>query len=395
MTTQESPQIGFRLPTSNTAPQPASPPSLPNPGSVAAGPSASFPGTSMGGTTVPGSIAPDAAARATPPSSYGTPSGLANDFNRPVPTAQGYAESTGGVSFAHASYAPGHSATGAPLTHTSAADSYASASSTPAGPYASGSTPYGFPRASVPASGPPATVHGGTASFGSAYQAHDSRTLEHGTDVSGIEIPEGFIPDPQVPPPSAPTAPPLDSAAPSSTAPDSTFPGSAPPVPGMPLSGQGAAQVPQVPGRTNCPPGLEYLVLIDQELEVQAPPGTPIAQIRQRWSICHPYFTVYSPQDEPALDVVGPICTESMPCKCDVKFEVRSMNGVAIGAVTKEWGGLVKEYFTDVDTFNVSFPIDLDVHMKAALLALSLLIDYMFFEESCKRNDDRAPGMVG
>ncbi|KAL3250789.1 hypothetical protein MRX96_055365 [Rhipicephalus microplus] len=127
-----------------------------------------------------------------------------------------------------------------------------------------------------------------------------------------------------------------------------------------------------------------------QEMEVQAPPGTPIAQIRQRWSICHPYFTIYSPENEPALHVVGPICTESLPCKCDVKFEVRSMNGVTIGAVTKEWGGLVKEYFTDSDSFNVSFPLDLDVNMKAALLALSLLIDYMFFEDSWSKKDKRA-----
>ncbi|XP_065285742.2 phospholipid scramblase 1-like isoform X2 [Dermacentor albipictus] len=113
-----------------------------------------------------------------------------------------------------------------------------------------------------------------------------------------------------------------------------------------------------------------------QEMEVQAPPGTPVAQIRQRWSICHPYFTIYTQEDEPALNLVGPICTESVPCKCDVKFEVRTMNGVAIGSVTKEWGGLVKEYFTDTDTFNVSFPLDLDVNMKAALIAAALLIEH-------------------
>lgn len=52
------------------------------------------------------------------------------------------------------------------------------------------------------------------------------------------------------------------------------------------------------------------------------------------------------------------------------------MNGVTIGAVTKEWGGLIKEYFTDIDTFNVSFPLDLDVNMKAALLAAALLIKW-------------------
>ncbi|XP_077514966.1 phospholipid scramblase 2-like [Amblyomma americanum] len=132
-----------------------------------------------------------------------------------------------------------------------------------------------------------------------------------------------------------------------------------------------------------------------QKMEVQAPPGTTIAFVRQRWSICHPYFTIYTAEEEPALHIVGPICTESIPCKCDVKFEVSTMNGVAIGAITKEWGGLVKEYFTDTDTFNLSFPLDLDVRMKAALVASAMLIDYMFFEEAYKRKEDRGPGMAG
>ncbi|KAL1437203.1 hypothetical protein MTO96_049185 [Rhipicephalus appendiculatus] len=283
-------------------------------------------------------------------------------------------------------------------------------------------------------------------------------------NADGIEIPEGFIPDPVVPPSSVPGAPRRDS-----TAPGPAAPGPAAPVPSAPSSGQGAAQAPQVPGRPDCPPGLEPLAHLEhiviqqnvellevflgieganhyeaknpmgqliynireqsnfcarcccgpgrcleidvldstmsvvihivrplrcshcccfcclQEIEVQAPPGTPIAQIRQRWSICRPYFTIYTPEDEPALHVVGPICTESLPCKCDVKFEVHSTNDVVIGAVTKEWGGLVKEYFTDADSFNVTFPLDLAVKMKAALLALSVLIDYMFFEDSCRK----------
>ncbi|KAH9375990.1 hypothetical protein HPB48_021477 [Haemaphysalis longicornis] len=54
--------------------------------------------------------------------------------------------------------------------------------------------------------------------------------------------------------------------------------------------------------------------------------------------------------------------------------QVRSMNGIAIGAITKKWSGLVKEYFTDIDNFGVSFPMDLDVHLKATLLATTMLI---------------------
>ncbi|XP_049270079.1 phospholipid scramblase 2-like [Rhipicephalus sanguineus] len=418
------PQAGFQLPTASTASPPESSRTLPT------------------------------AAHVTPPSVYGTPRDPANDSNRSVPTTYGYQVSPGASSYAPASYAPGYDATRAPQMNTYAADSYGAASPAAAAPYASGTTSYGYGDRRAPEyhpSGP--AVHGAPASSGSAYQTPGSQAYGSSTNprvsAGSIERPEGFIPGPYSPRSSVPGAPPRDSTVPSPAA----------PLPGAPFSGQGAAQAAQVPGRPDCPAGLEYLTHVEQiviqqkvelievflgidsanayeaknamgqliynirenssfcarcccgpqrcleidvsdytntvvihivrplrcshcccfcclqAVEVQAPPGTPIARIRQRWSICHPYFTIYSPEDEPALHVVGPICTESMPCKCDVKFEVRSRDGVAIGAVTKEWGGLVKEYFTDADSFNVTFPLDLAVNMKAALLALSVLIN--------------------
>jgi len=41
--------------------------------------------------------------------------------------------------------------------------------------------------------------------------------------------------------------------------------------------------------------------------------------------------------------------------------------------------------FTKADNFAVSFPIDLDVRMKAVLLGTIFLIDFMYFEQ--KKND--------
>ena len=45
-----------------------------------------------------------------------------------------------------------------------------------------------------------------------------------------------------------------------------------------------------------------------------------------------------------------------------------------IGEIRKAWSGLVKEAYTDADNFGVSFPLDLDVHLKAALLGCVFLI---------------------
>lgn len=37
--------------------------------------------------------------------------------------------------------------------------------------------------------------------------------------------------------------------------------------------------------------------------------------------------------------------------------------------------------FTNADTFGVTFPVDLDVKLKAALIGAVFLIDFMFFEQ--------------
>ncbi|XP_075535316.1 phospholipid scramblase 2-like [Dermacentor variabilis] len=119
-----------------------------------------------------------------------------------------------------------------------------------------------------------------------------------------------------------------------------------------------------------------------QVVEVQAPPGTLIGHVRQLWSLCYPTYGIYDRDGLKVLDVVGPLCTTSLPCKCAVNFEVRSTNGAVVGKITKKWGGLITEALTDADTFGVTFPMDLDVHTKGSLMAMTMLIDYMFFESS-------------
>lgn len=53
-----------------------------------------------------------------------------------------------------------------------------------------------------------------------------------------------------------------------------------------------------------------------------------------------------------------------------------------MGKISKKWSGLAREYFTDADNFGISFPMDLDVKMKAVMLGACFLIDFMFFEKS-------------
>lgn len=59
---------------------------------------------------------------------------------------------------------------------------------------------------------------------------------------------------------------------------------------------------------------------------------------------------------------------------------MRSADGEhKVGEIKKNWSGLGTELFTDADHFGISFPLDLDVKMKAVLLGACLLIVCFLF----------------
>lgn len=122
-----------------------------------------------------------------------------------------------------------------------------------------------------------------------------------------------------------------------------------------------------------------------QIMEVSAPPGTLIGSVEQKWSICHPSYVIKDAIGDVVLTIKGPICTFSL-CG-DVEFHVYSKDGeTKVGKITKSWSGFAREAFTDADNFGISFPMDLDVKIKAVLLGACFLIDFMFFE---KGNNNR------
>ncbi|KAF7643245.1 hypothetical protein LDENG_00242860 [Lucifuga dentata] len=118
-----------------------------------------------------------------------------------------------------------------------------------------------------------------------------------------------------------------------------------------------------------------------QELEVQSPPGNPIGYVKQDWHPVLPKFTALNERMEPQLKVKGQCC--DCTCMSDVVFEVTSLDESAVvGQICRQWGGILQEVFTDADNFGISFPMDLDVKMKAVMLGACFLIDFMFFERS-------------
>ncbi|KAH7966873.1 hypothetical protein HPB49_020217 [Dermacentor silvarum] len=125
-------------------------------------------------------------------------------------------------------------------------------------------------------------------------------------------------------------------------------------------------QAPPAPPGIVCAPGLEYLALVDQIIIQQQ---VELLEAILHYETCNAYV---------AKNSMG-----------------QFMYNIAESKITKQWSGLARELFTDADTFGVTFPLDLDVHVKGALIAATMLIDYLFFEETHQKGgDDVLPGMA-
>lgn len=118
-----------------------------------------------------------------------------------------------------------------------------------------------------------------------------------------------------------------------------------------------------------------------QEIVIESPPGQVIGFVKQDPTFCIPKLTIYDAgKTTPLLKIVGPCCP--IACCSDVEFQVLDLSEQnKIGSVTKQWTGFFREAFTDADHFGITFPLDLDVKVKASLLGALMLIDFMFFEQ--------------
>ncbi|XP_065203424.1 phospholipid scramblase 1 [Planococcus citri] len=124
-----------------------------------------------------------------------------------------------------------------------------------------------------------------------------------------------------------------------------------------------------------------------QKLQVFSPPGNLVGSVEQTWSICTPEFDVKNESGSTVLKIEGPICRYGI-CG-DVEFKVLSLDKSAVvGRISKQWSGLMREAFTDADYFGISFPLDLDVRMKAVMIGACFLIDFMYFEKTANEEHD-------
>ncbi|XP_053638581.1 phospholipid scramblase 1-like [Cherax quadricarinatus] len=120
-----------------------------------------------------------------------------------------------------------------------------------------------------------------------------------------------------------------------------------------------------------------------QTLEVSCPStGATLGSIHQEWGFCTPMsgkFSVKNISDDTLLTIQGPCC--AVGCGSDVVFKVLTDDGSSeVGEIVKVWRGWCAEALTDDENFKVTFPVDLEVQIKALLLGAAFLIDFLYFE---------------
>lgn len=118
-----------------------------------------------------------------------------------------------------------------------------------------------------------------------------------------------------------------------------------------------------------------------QEMEIQCPPGVTIGFVREHWNLFRAIYNLQNEKKEVMMKIVGP-CLSSGCCS-DFVFQVKSLEGTSIGSITRKWNGLVAAA-ADAEHFEICFPLNLDVKMKAMIFGACFLIDFVHFERSAQ-----------
>ena len=114
------------------------------------------------------------------------------------------------------------------------------------------------------------------------------------------------------------------------------------------------------------------------ELQICSSNGALLGTIIRRFSILRRIYSVLDRHGMEIFQLYGPILH---PWTFQIQKESKEL-----GKITKKWSGLLKESFTDADTFGISFPKKSDLNQKAILLGAVFLIDFVHFEDNNRRN---------
>lgn len=111
-------------------------------------------------------------------------------------------------------------------------------------------------------------------------------------------------------------------------------------------------------------------------LEVrEAASGRPVGRIQQRFAWFRKRLDVEAPDGRVLARLTGPLL-RPWTILAEAGPEGRARE---IGRIEKRWSGLLREAFTDADTFLVTLPPG-DPALRTLLLAAAVLVDFLWFE---------------
>lgn len=117
-----------------------------------------------------------------------------------------------------------------------------------------------------------------------------------------------------------------------------------------------------------------------ERLEVYTPDGVFQGALEKRFSILSKKFDVLSPSGKIILKVNSPLWRLWT-------FRFMDLRQSQVAMVEKKWGGVLKEFFLDADTFKLSINSShpsLDESLRNTLVASSLFIDLQYFERKAR-----------
>jgi hypothetical protein len=130
--------------------------------------------------------------------------------------------------------------------------------------------------------------------------------------------------------------------------------------------------------------------------------GQLIGKIKDPWACCDMTFELMDPQGEPLMTAKGGCCQLGLICPCpcgpcnEVNFSVNdAKTGQEVGHLKKIIPGCMSWIVADdVDNYEVDFGQVQHPEWKAMLIALSLFIDFRYFNTRSDKNDEAVDAMA-
>lgn len=112
-----------------------------------------------------------------------------------------------------------------------------------------------------------------------------------------------------------------------------------------------------------------------------------IGAIQRKFSLLHRKFVIENAAGQEVLEIYSPL------------FRIWTFKllfqGNEVGRISKKWGGMLKEMFTDADIFGVECDPNVPTEIRKVLLIATFLIDFTCFENNAGTGGSGLDLLVG